>query len=67
MSISRQDYDQKPLAIQHEALLLWGTLVFSHWEGNVFQQLYSFSNFLAEVYFSADQQKVMYICTFLAN
>lgn len=67
MAISRQEYDQKPLAIQHGALLLWGTLVFSHYEGHTFRQLYSFSNFLAQVCFGVDRQKVTCICTFPAS
>lgn len=64
MSISRQDYDQKPLAIQHGALLLWGTLILSHREGYTLRQLYSFNNFLAQVCFGADQREVVCICTF---
>ena len=67
MSISRRDYDLKPLAIRHGALLLWGKLIVSQWEGNMFRQLYSLNGFLAQVCFDAHQQKVTCICTFIAN
>ena len=64
MIISQQDYDQKPLAIRHGALLLWGTLADSYWTGKTFRQLYHFGGFIAQVCYSSDQQKVDCICTF---
>ena len=64
MKISRLDYDQKPLAIRHGALLLWGTPLSSHSDGNLFCQLYRFNDFLALI--CKDNQRVTCICTFSA-
>lgn len=64
MTISRQEYDQQPLAIRHGALLLWGKLMSSQWEGNIFHQLYRFNDFWVETCYDADQQRVTWINSF---
>ncbi len=64
MIISQQDYNQKPLAIQHGALLLWGTLTGIYWKGNDVCQVYQLNDFVALVYCGMDQQSVSHIATF---
>ena len=63
MIISQVDYDQKPLAIRHGALLLWGTLVDTFRQGNIACQLYHFRDFFAMVY-QTPQRQVIHIATF---
>ncbi len=67
MIISRQDYDQQPLAIKHGALLLWGELLDNYKEGDMDRNLYRFNNFLAQICYDMNQQRITCICTFQAH
>lgn len=64
MIIAQQDYNQKPLAIQHGALLLWGTLAGMYWKEDDVCQVYQLHDFIALVYCGTDQQHVSHIATF---
>ncbi|QJW89652.1 hypothetical protein HNV11_09790 [Spirosoma taeanense] len=64
MKISRQDYDRQPFAIRAGALLLWGTPLIGRFRDGHYQQLYSFNNFYAEMYYEEESQQLTSISTF---
>lgn len=63
MTISQYEYDQKPLAIRHGALLLWGKLLTSDENKSALRQLYKFNDFIAQVCYDGNQQRVTCIYT----
>lgn len=64
MLISRDDYDQKPFLVRQGALQLWGVLLAKRVDFCRVRELYSFSDFFAEMCYDKVTGKPTCICSF---
>lgn len=64
MTISREAYDRKPLLIRQGALQIWGVPLAKRVDMCRIRELYSFSDFFAEICSDKSTGKVTCICSF---